>query len=358
MMETLNRPLGVGIVGCGYWGANYIRVFNELPGAKTVATCDLRVERLQEIQNRFPNVVATTQIEELLALDSVDAVVVCTEASNHFAAVLACLKAGRHVLVEKPLTTRLEEAAQLTEFAEDNGLVLMVGHTFIYNPAVRKMKEYVKATPDQVYYLHARRTNLGPIRRDVNALWDLATHDIAIFNYLLDTTPEWVSAVGAKVLHNCREDIGFISIGYPGNILGNIHVSWADPNKARELAVILSDKRIVFNDLNGLEQVRVFEKGVRAVSSEPVGYGEYRLQIRDGDIISPKIEISEPLKNQCSHFRDCILNGERPLTSGREGMDVLRVLLAMDQSVANNGAKVEVIKHGNYAQDAAISAVR
>jgi predicted dehydrogenase len=167
-----------------------------------------------------------------------------------------------------------------------------------------------------------------------------------------------VSAVGAKVLHNCREDIGFISVGYPGNILGNIHVSWADPNKARELAVILSDKRIVFNDLNGLEQVRVFEKGVRAVSAEPVGFGEYRLQIRDGDIISPKIEVSEPLKNQCAHFRECVLNGERPLTSGREGMDVLRVLLAMDESVANNGTKVEVMKHGNYAQDTAVSAVR
>jgi predicted dehydrogenase len=357
-MNALNRPLGVGIVGCGYWGVNYIRVFNELAGAKTVAACDLRAERLQEIQQRFPNVFVTGEIDELLSIDSIDAVAVCTEATNHYSAVMACLKAGRHVLVEKPLTTRLEDAEELTALAEESGLTLMVGHTFIYNPAVRKMKEYVKATPDQVYYLHARRTNLGPIRRDVNALWDLATHDIAIFNYLLESTPEWVSAVGAKVLRNCREDIGFISIGYPGNILGNIHVSWADPNKARELAVILSDKRIVFNDLNGLEQVRVFEKGVRAVSAEPVGFGEYRLQIRDGDIISPKIDVSEPLKNQCAHFRDCVLNGERPLTSGREGMDVLRVLLAMDQSVANHGAKVEVIKHGNYAQDTAVGAVR
>jgi predicted dehydrogenase len=357
-MNPENRPLGVGIIGCGYWGVNYIRVFNELPGVKTVAVCDVREERLREIQPRFPNVLLTTELDELLSLDAVDAVVVCTEARNHHPAVLRSLQEGRHVLVEKPITTRLEEAEELIGRAEQNSLVLMVGHTFLYNAAIRKMKEYVDATPDQVYYLHARRTNLGPIRRDVNALWDLATHDISIFNYLLGSTPEWVSAVGAKVLRNCREDIGFISLGYPGNVVGNIHVSWADPNKARELAVILSDKRIVFNDLNGLEQVRVFEKGVRALATEPVGYGEFQLQIRDGDIISPKIEVSEPLKNQCSHFLDCIVTGQRPLTGGPQGIDVLRVLLAMDQSVALQGAQVEVIKNGNCSQSTHVSAVR
>jgi predicted dehydrogenase len=234
----------------------------------------------------------------------------------------------------------------------------MVGHTFIYNPAVRKVKEYVSDAPDQVYYLHACRTNLGPIRRDVNALWDLATHDIAIFNYLLDGVPEWVSAVGARVLRNGREDVGFISLGYPDRILGHIHVSWADPNKAREIVVVCSDKRIVFNDLSGMEQVRVFEKGIRPVTTEPMSYGEYRLQIRDGDILSPKIEVSEPLKNQCRHFLECVETGKRPLTSGREGIDVLRVLKAMDRSVALQGTQVEVEKDGHYSEAAVRSAVR
>ena len=199
---------------------------------------------------------------------------------------------------------------------------------------------------------------MGPIRRDVNALWDLATHDIAIFNYLLESTPEWVSAVGAKVLRNGREDIGFIALGYPGDILGHIHVSWADPNKARELVVVLSDKRIVFNDLNGLEQVRVFEKGIRAITNRPQGYGEYRLQIRDGDIVSPKIEASEPLKDQCRHFLDCIESGKRPRTSGSEGIDVLRVLKAIDRSLALHGAQVEVKKNGHHSRNAVAGAFR
>src|SRR5256886_10214429 len=169
--------------------------------------------------------------------------------------------AGKHVLVEKPLTIIAADSEKLIDLAESNSAILMVGHTFIFNAGVRKVKEYVQEDSGRVYYLYARRTNLGPIRRDVNALWDLAPHDIAIFNYLLDGTPQWVSAVGGKVLGNCRDDVGFISLGYPDNVLAHVHVSWADPDKAREVVVVKSDKRIVFNDLNGVEQVRVFEKG-------------------------------------------------------------------------------------------------
>lgn len=341
-MNTTGNQLGIGIVGCGYWGVNYVRVFNELAEARVVAVCDSRPERLQEVGGRFPGVFVTTDLGELLSRDNLDAVVVCTEATKHYAVALRCLAAGKHLLIEKPLTTNLGEAEELTLLAEQSRLTLMVGHTFIYNAAVRKVKECLGGSPGQVYYVSARRTNLGPVRRDVNALWDLATHDIVIFNYLLEGCPEWVSAVGARVLRNCREDIGFISLGYPGGILGHIHVSWADPGKAREIVVVCSDKRIVFDDLNGLEQVRVFEKGIRPVPGEPLGYGEYRLQIRDGDIISPKIEVSEPLKNQCRHFLDCIASGQQPLTSGWSGIEVLRVLNAVDRSVALEGGRVEV----------------
>jgi predicted dehydrogenase len=234
----------------------------------------------------------------------------------------------------------------------------MVGHTFLFNAGIRKLKEYVSQAPDQVYYMHASRTNLGPIRRDVNALWDLASHDISIMNYLLESTPLWVSAVAAKVLRNGREDIGFISLGYRDGILGHIHASWADPNKARKVVVVCSDKRIVFDDLNGQEQVRVFEKGIRPMLEEPLGYGEFRLQIRDGDILSPKIQITEPLKEECRHFLECVQTGQRPLTSGREGIEVVRVLEAIDRSVALGGTKVEVEEHGNRVETAARSAVR
>jgi predicted dehydrogenase len=356
-MQSVSKPLGIGIVGYGYWGVNYLRVFDELPDACAVAVCDQRVERLQEAQRRVPEVFISTQLEELLMHDGIDAVVVCTEASSHYSVARRCLAAGKHVLVEKPITTKVDEAEELTMFAESNRAVLMVGHTYIYNSAVRKVKEYVNDGSGHIYYLHACRTNLGPIRRDVNALWDLATHDIAIFNYLLKGVPEWVSAVGARVLRNGREDVGFISLGYDNGILGHIHVSWADPNKAREVVVVCSDKRIVFNDLNGLEQVRVFEKGICPVTAEPLNYGEYRLQIRDGDILSPKIQVSEPLKNQCRHFLECIESGSQPLTSGWDGVNVVRVLKAMDRSVALHGAQVEVEKHDRYAQRFAASSV-
>jgi predicted dehydrogenase len=241
------------------------------------------------------------------------------------------------------------EAEDLLAVAESQSAILMVGHTFIFNAGIRKVKEYNQLGDGRVYYAYARRTNLGPIRRDVNALWDLAPHDIAIFNYLLDSVPQWVSAVGGRVLRNCREDVGFITLGYPDNILGHIQVSWADPNKAREVVIVRSDRRIVFNDLNGSEQVRVFEKGVSAIEPEPLNYGESRFQIRDGDIISPRVEPSEPLKNQCRHFLECVLQGKRPITGGPEGRDVVQVLEAVNRSIERNGQQVEIRRNGHYA---------
>jgi len=237
----------------------------------------------------------------------------------------------------------------------------MVGHTFLYNPGVAKVKDYLRrGKAGRIYYIYARRTNLGPIRRDVNALWDLAPHDIAIVNHLLDSTPLWVSAVGAKVLRGRQEDVGFVSLGYPDDIVAHIHVSWADPNKAREVVVVGSESRIVFNDLNGVEQVRVFEKGV-AIEAEPANYGEYRFNIRDGDITSPRIEISEPLKNQCRHFVECVSERRRPLSGGVEGRDVVRILEGVDHSLRNNGAPVQLWRiedHYEYQQKQAAAAAR
>jgi predicted dehydrogenase len=274
-------PSRIAVVGCGYWGMNYVRIFNELLDARLVAICDERSERLREAGSRFPGVDLTTDVEDVAAHPDVDAVVVCTEATTHYNVTRRLLSAGKHVLVEKPLTTTTADAQELIALAKSKSAVLMVGHTFVFNAGIQKVKEYVQMGQGRVYYLYARRTNLGPIRRDVNALWDLAPHDIAIFNYLLDSVPEWVSAVGGKVLRNCRHDVGFISLGYPGNIIGHIHVSWADPDKAREVVIVRSDKRIVFNDLNGIEQVRVFEKGVSTLEEEPLNYGESRFEIRD-----------------------------------------------------------------------------
>jgi predicted dehydrogenase len=342
------KPMGVAVIGCGYWGMNYVRIFNELTESRVVAVCEQSPDRLKEVARRFPNVYLTTQVEDVLSQPDVQGVVVCTEATSHFNVTRRLLLAGKHVLVEKPLTTTSTHAEKLMELADSHSATLMVGHTFIFNAGVRKVKEYVQHESGRVYYLYARRTNLGPIRRDVNALWDLAPHDIAIFNYLLDSSPEWVSAIGGKVLGNCRDDVGFVSLGYPGNILGHVHVSWADPDKAREVVVVKSDRRIVFNDLNGPEQVRVFEKGVSPVDEEPLNYGESRFQIRDGDIISPRIEPVEPLKNQCRHFLECIRTAKRPVSNGMHGRDVVRVLEAINRSIECKGLQVPVEDKADY----------
>jgi predicted dehydrogenase len=345
--------LGIAVLGCGYWGINYVRVFSELPEARVVVVCDQRPDRLEEVARRFPGVALTTQLDSALRQDGVDAAIVCTNAATHHTVAHRALMTGKHVLVEKPLTTISTDAEHLIEVAESKSAVLMVGHTFVYNAGIRKVKEYVQLGRDQLYYLYSSRTNLGPIRGDVNALWDLAPHDIAIFNYLLDSAPQWVSAVGAKVLRNCREDVGFISLGYRGDhgdIVGHIHVSWADPHKTRELVVVGSDRRVVFNDLSGIEQVRVFEKGIKATPAEPLSYGEYRLQIRDGDIVSPKLEVSEPLKNQCRHFLECVSCGTPSITNGRAGEEVVRVLEAVDRSLSLRGVPVEVARKGSYEE--------
>ena len=198
----MTGQVGLALLGCGYWGINYARIFSELPGARVVAVCDGRADRLEDLAARFPNAHLTTEVDDALQQDGVDAVVVCTNAATHFEVTRRALLAGKHVLVEKPLTTISADAQQLIDLASSASTVLMVGHTFVYNAGIRKVKEYVDESRDAVYYLYALRTNLGPIRRDVNALWDLAAHDVAIFNFLLDSTPRWVSAVGAKVLRN------------------------------------------------------------------------------------------------------------------------------------------------------------
>ena len=342
MKSKPNRNLRIAVLGCGYWGGNYIRVFNELAGSEVAAVCDQRPQRLKAFQDVCPDALFTTDLDEVLRAD-VDAIVIAVQASAHFELARKCLDAGKHVLVEKPLTTVAEQAHELTEQADGRGLTLMVGHTFIFNAAVQRLKRYAsEGELGDIYYLYSKRTNLGPIRSDVNALWDLASHDISIFNHLLDDVPEWVSAVGSCVLRNDREDVGFLSLGYSNGIVGHIHVSWADPNKARELVIVGSEKRALFNDLEGVEKIRLFEKSVRAVSDSPQTFGEAHFEMRDGPIVSPSLPTAEPLKSQCSHFLDCIALGRRSISSGVEGEDVIHVLEAVDRSLAEHGGSVAV----------------
>jgi len=339
----VNDPVRIALIGFGYWGPNYARVLNELPGAELSVVCDRSPERLTLVRDRYRAVQTCGRIEDVVARDDIDAVVIATPASTHAALVRVALEHGRHVLVEKPMALDVAACEALCELASSANRVLMVGYTFLYNAGVRKMKEYMGPEPfGQMYYLHATRTNLGPIRHDVNAVWDLAPHDIAIFNYLLDEQPLWASAVGTRVLRTNRDDIAFATLGYRNDVVGNIHVSWADPNKVREVVAVGSRRRIVFNDLNDFERVRVFERGVSVGDAIADSYGEFKLLVRDGDILSPKVEPSEPLKNQCADFVGAVRGGEPPVASCLFGLGVIRTLAAIDESMRSRGAAVEV----------------
>ena len=343
--EDIAPPTRVGLIGCGYWGANYVRVLSELVDCELAYVCDQRVARLRELARRCGDALLATDAADVIDAEEVDAVVIATEVHTHYELVRRALLAGKHVLVEKPLSTSATTAGRLIALAEERQRILFVAHTFLYNAAVRKVKELVvNRELGRPYYLYSQRTNLGPIRRDVNALWDLAPHDIAIFNYILDAKPDWASAVGARVLRNEREDVGFISLGYPEGIIGHIHVSWTDPNKVREVVVVGSDKRVVFNDLDAVERVRVFDKGVKvAVLDEPLSFGEYQLLVRDGDITSPALTaVTEPLKLECGHFLHCVRRGDPVFTDGKQGRDVVVVMEAIAASMKRRGAPVDI----------------
>jgi predicted dehydrogenase len=340
--ETVART-GVAVVGVGYWGRNYMRVVGELADARVSMMCDESIEALSSVCTHYPSVISTSNYDDVLASPDVTAVIISTHATTHYELASRALEAGKDVLVEKPLTTNATEATDLVSQAAAANRVLLTGHTFIYNPGIQAIRGYIRRFAlGKIYYLYARRTNLGPIRTDVDASWDLASHDVAIFNYLLEDTPRWASAVGIDALGCGRQDAAFISLGYEGGVVGHVHVSWAEPNKVREVVVVGSDGRLAFDDLNPTERVRIFEKGVKAMPqmSSVSGFGKHLFSIQDGDITSPAIPALEPLKSLCGHFLHCIRRGERPLTPGEHGVDVVRTMEAISESIRGGGAPI------------------
>lgn len=335
--------LGVAVIGCGYWGVNYVRILKELLEVETVVACDARPTRLKKVRETFGDVRVYDNLEDAMADEQVHAAIVATPATSHFDVTRRVLEAGRHALVEKPLTTQAHEATELIRLAQQHRLALGVGHTFLHNEAVHTMKRYIDdGTIGDLHYLYAQRTNLGPIRSDVNALWDLAPHDISIFNYLLGDTPVEVSAIGANPLHNGGPDVGFINLRYGSGVVANIHVSWVDPFKVRQLVVVGSQQRIVFDDLNAAEPIRVYEKGVTSLSTgaDPDEASSYL--IRDGDIVSPKITAAEPLKAQVRNFFESIALERSAVEDSAMGLSVVEVMRAVDESVAMGGVPVAV----------------
>jgi predicted dehydrogenase len=334
--------LRVGVIGCGYWGKNYVRVLEELPETKLMGIADKVPANLEAISRKFPFVNVHPDHTALINNPEVDACIIATTASTHFEIAKDAIARGKHLLIEKPLALETDECEELTRLAEAAGTILIVGHTFLYNDAIRKMKELLQEKESgKVYYLTARRNHLGTIREDVSALWDLAAHDVAIFSYLMDADPISVSAVGGYYLREDREDVCFISLRYPNNVIGHIEVSWVDANKIREVVAITGKRRIVFDDLNNLEVVKVFEKGI-SLDQGVESFGEFQYLLRDGNIFSPKIDRREPLKTQCLHLVACIEGKEKPLTPGQSGTMNIRTLQAAVKSMAQNGNEVKI----------------
>lgn len=332
----------IGLIGCGHWGPNYVRCFNKLGNSKVTICCDIKKDNLNRLGETYSGLELVTNYKDILDKSDIDAVIVATPANTHYEIIKDCLNHNKHVLAEKPLTLIPDESLSLIELAKENNKILMVGHTFLYNSGIIKLKEYIKTKElGKIYYINATRTHLGLIREDVNAIWDLAPHDIAIFNYLTDAIPKSVSAVGACHLKKGREDVAFINLVYPEDIIASIHVSWADSNKERTIRVVGSKARVVFNDLDNLERVKLYKKGI-SVPEDYDDFGEFQLNLRDGDIVSPKIEIKEPLKEQCLHFIECIIKGKEPITDGKNGFEVVKVTSAIEKSLKNEG-RVEFI---------------
>lgn len=340
------KKINIGIIGCGHWGPNYLRNFSSIPQADVSWVSDLNPKRLEHIRQLYPTVKVTKDYKKIISDRSINAVVVATPTVTHYSIARECLLNSKHTLVEKPLAIKVKEAEKLVELSREQRRILMVGHTFEYNPGINKIKEFIeKDRLGKIYYLYSTRTNLGPLRSDVNALWDLAPHDISIFSYLLDSQPIRVSAQGAGFLQKGIEDIVFITLYFPQNMIVGIHVSWLNPRKVREITVVGSKRMLVFDDLNNSNPICLYNKGViRKPYSLPYydTFREFKLIIREGNVTTPEIDRREPLYIECQHFLECIIQKKDPRSNGQDGLNVVRVLKAIQSSLKKGGRITEV----------------
>lgn len=332
----------VGVVGYGYWGPNLVRNFADTPGAEVVAVSDARPERLARLTRTHPSVRTTTRYEDLLEASDVDAIVIATPVSSHFELGMASLRAGKHVLLEKPLASNARDARTLVEEARRRGLVLLVDHTFAYTGAVRRIRELVRSGAlGQIHYYDSVRVNLGLFQHDVSVLWDLAVHDLSIMSFVLGEHPVAVSAVGKAHVPGQPENIAFLTLFYESSLIAHINVNWLAPVKIRRTIIGGSAKMIVYDDLEPSEKVKVYDCGL-ILTDDPKQIYQMLVDYRTGDIWSPRIEASEALQNEARHFVDCIENGAEPLTGGESGLEVVRILEAASHSMAERGRLVEL----------------
>jgi len=335
-----SATVGVAVVGAGAWGANHVRTLQRLPGARLVAVCDRSPDVLRSMAQNFPDVRCVGEIEDLLRIDEVRAVVVATSATAHHAVAKACLEAGRDVLVEKPLTLSTSDSEELVRLGSDGKRIVMVGHLLLFHPAVAYLKRLIAAGDlGEVRYIYSQRVNLGTVRSDENAWWSLAPHDISVANHLLDAEPVTVSARGQAFLQPNVHDVVFANLEYPGGRMANVQVSWLDPHKIRRFTIVGSQKMAVFDDMESVEKVRIYDKGIK--EGGYVSYGE-SLTLRFGDIHIPRIPMTEPLRAECEHFLDCVRTRKTPMTSAAQGLSVVKTLNGGQESLVRMGAPCQL----------------
>jgi predicted dehydrogenase len=331
----------VAVVGAGYWGPNFIRVLDELSDSELISVCDKDPAKLERIKNQHPHLDVTDDFDSLIERDDLDAVVVATGSEAHYSVARACLLTGKHVLVEKPISLRSVEARELVAIAREREKVLLVGHLLRYHAGVMKLKEYIdNKTLGEVLYVYTTRVNLGRVRKEENAMWSFATHDIYVVMYLLGASPEFVTAAGQAYVREGVHDVVFLTLHFPGNVMAHLHVSWLDPHKIRKTTVVGDKKMAVLDDTETTEKLRIYDKGIDYTPS----YGDYgeSLSIRIGDISIPKLDMIEPLKVECKHFMDCIIKGDEPLTGGEQGLRVVQILEAADRSLREQSRAVPI----------------
>ena len=347
--------VGIGVIGFGYWGPNLVRNAASLSEAQLRVVCDRSADRLQEVGRLYPGVDLVDSAVEVLNRSDIDAVILATPADTHFDLARRVLESGRSVFVEKPLARSASECEQLIELAAKKDLVLMVGHTFEYNAAVEYVDDLISRRDlGQIYYIYSQRLNLGVVRQDVNALWNLAPHDISIALRWLKKEPVRVCARGYTYLQAGVEDVVYLDLEFDDGVAVHIHVSWLDPGKVRRTTVVGSRKMVVYDDASTEAKIQVFDKGIDREPITPDGpayaslgefdsFGKFQLTQRAGDLLIPKIDFTEPLKRECSHFVDCVRENRRPLTDGESGLRVVRILEAGTKSLRQGGIAVDIV---------------
>jgi predicted dehydrogenase len=333
--------VNIGVIGCGYWGPNLIRNIAELPSGNLVAVADARPERLKHIKSLYPFVQITENYQDLFSM-GIDAVIIATPPHTHYEIASDCLKHGINCLVEKPLTLNSADAEALIKLADERGLVLMVGNTFEYNSAVEMMKQIIDSGElGEVFYINAVRTNLGLFSTRHNVMWDLAPHDISIVLYLLGQDPLNVTAMGRSSIYKGVEDLVYMHMNFANDLIAHVHVSWLDPNKVRNITVVGSKKMAVYDDIEPLEKIKIYDKGVDAPPYADT-FAQFQFSYRYGNVVIPYIKFTEPLRVECQHFIDSIVNKTTPRSDGVVGLRIVKILEAADWSLKNQGTRKDI----------------